>query len=229
MFVGASTRSPVARWFFDWQGLLTVVVTVALVAVTGFYVWLTRGLRDASVTATELAAEALRQNADALAVAREALEQGRDSVALTRAALDHDRERWQVDLAERERSQAQFVGCTFEGKRVIASDETLSWLVHNNSPAAIYEVRSFILFQGVPHRDGSPKGMFIGAGQERQMSQEGTFNVDNLSLDHIGVTFRDNWGRWWIKWASGHLRRLGADPEMDLRVPGSTSDPTGDQ
>ena len=86
LYAAASIRSGPAQWFFDWQGMLSFAATVALVIVTAVYVVLTRGLRNASETATGLA--------------RQALDHDRNSVALARQALDHDRERWQADLAE---------------------------------------------------------------------------------------------------------------------------------
>ena len=213
LYATASIRSGLAQWFFDWQGMLSFAATVALVIVTAVYVVLTRGLRNASETATGLA--------------RQALDHDRNSVALEREALDHDRERWQADLAERERGQAQCVACTFEGPRVLdgGNPSVLTWRVSNTSSTPIYQLRSFVAFQGVLHRDDAPAGSILESARETPITQNGKFSVENVPLDHIGITFRDNAGRFWVKWASGHLRRLGPDPGRELLVSGAAYDP----
>jgi hypothetical protein len=210
----ASGRSGLARWLFDWQGLLSLAATIVLVVVTIVYVKLTRDY----VALTRR----LSDSTDAdLKLTREALDQTNDALKLERA-------RWNREMDDRERWQAKLVSCRFQLGRIVpgssppASDGRLWWIVENDSPTSVDNVRPFYVVQGVLHRVGSLEGVVVPRGGRSEIDQEPIFGRDlmaNLPLDATGISFRDNAGRWWGKWANGDLRVLGDDHEEGLKRP----------
>lgn len=68
--LAAENRSGTARWFYDWQGLLSAATTVVLVVVTFVYVLLTRRLSQASEQGVDVAQRGVVAAQDALALDR---------------------------------------------------------------------------------------------------------------------------------------------------------------
>ena len=124
-----------------------------------------------------------------------------------------------TELAERERWQAQLISLQFAHGTASAL-HGLSWTVYNDSPTVVQNVQAFYVAQGVVHA-------VVGAGRVKTIARGGQWEAQaqprfgpevmaNLRLQNIGITFQDNSGRWWGRWADGDLRPLGADRNKDL-------------
>jgi hypothetical protein len=168
----------------------------------------------------ELAREAVQQAKDNVELTRESVQQAKEDVELTReavrqttAALDLDRERWKVELDERQRWQARLISLQLE-QGTPSAHHGLLWTVNNDSPTGVQNVRAFYVAQGVVKR-------VEGTGRERNIARRDQWQARaELILDpgvmNIGITFQDNGGRWWGRWANGDLQPWRADHDEDL-------------
>jgi hypothetical protein len=89
----------------------------------------------------------------------------------------------------------------------------------NYSQGQIFEIRGFYLYQGAVHWQESALSVpYLGQDKHVSVSVEVRMpGAVYAAPDMCGVTFRDSDGRYWARYASGHLVRLSTNPEDDLK------------
>lgn len=134
----------------------------------------------------------------------------RDALAQTAASHQLDLERWQVDLADRLRWQANYV-TSHLGERQLSQYGSRPYIavgIRNDSDVAIYAVVMFVEHDnGVFIADESWEALTPG----RQVRALVIVNSDadiHAPLSACGVSFRDSSGEWWVRYADGMLRHL---------------------
>jgi hypothetical protein len=150
-----------------------------------------------------------------------------EAIKVAQATLQGDRERWQYQLDHDRESLADLVSCNGAfvwPKSTPGPMNSLTISVANEGPAVIFNVRVFVLWQGVVHR-GDPLGS-LAADANVDRGMDWAFPASPApSPDACGVTFRDVAGRTWARWANGDLQEMrGLDPEDVLRAPGRPVD-----
>lgn len=131
-------------------------------------------------------------------------------IAQTDRSLALQAERDRRDLDERERAQAALISCAGEHCDERQADDIYTEhrpagvmvTVMNNSPAPIYDVCEFVnagngRSMGDPHE--------VRPGGIVELFRPHTINRAVPAGQCVGITFRDNAGRRWIKWGDGHL------------------------
>lgn len=139
---------------------------------------------------------------------------------LTRQALQLERDRWEADLQEREQWQANLVTAVLVDRQPDGRRPTLCVSLANASPSPIADVQGFYVHGGVTQRgDPADAEVFWTAGAQSNfwIATNTKDAVHNVSERQCGVTFRDASGVRWARYLSGHLLRLGPNPDEELK------------
>ena len=164
--------------------------------------------------------------------------QAQDAIAAANKANALTIDRWQADLAEREREQASKVGYYYLD---VGGDVTgfISVRCTNDSPSMIYDVRGLYLIGGQQVRPqwrlidqpalqdqapgGGPRlraGMHVTIHLLSPLPKQELWNTVLIPNAHA-ITFLDNAGRWWRKWSDGRL-----EPDESAKLVDTPAEPS---
>ncbi|MDW3212606.1 MAG: hypothetical protein R8G01_01305 [Ilumatobacteraceae bacterium] len=127
---------------------------------------------------------------------------------LTREAIEIERRRFGIDAAERLAWQARMVTCSAGGRTARKSQpDALIVVARNSSQLPVYDVRAFVVFQGVAHVTPQDESTTVLTEDQSTMVFVGlTIEAAFATPSHArGIAFRDAAGYRWVRYLSGQL------------------------